>query len=167
MRLIRLSVLVPLLAGLSACVVPVGPEWTDPQVNYPPTIRSAAPATGSVLSLAPDASGPLAVLVVLADQNTKDRLYTRWIIDYPPFIDSVTQVPLITDLPGGSEIERPPLYFAPNCIDHRIASGFSNHRLLFAASDRPFDDTNQEEPDKVLEGNFLVTSTWQFEMSCQ
>jgi hypothetical protein len=168
-RTIPLPAWLPLLAGLQACVVPVSPEWTDPQGNVPPTLHSAAPAVGSVLVLDPDAGEPLAVQVVLADQNTRDNLYTRFIIDYPPWVDGVSRVALPTVLPGGNEVQRPALRFAPNCNDDHIARGFANHRLLLAFSDRPFvgDDPAQAAPDAVPAGNFLVEASWQFELDCQ
>jgi hypothetical protein len=169
MRTVSLPVLLVLLAGLCGCVVPVGPEWTDPQGNYPPTIHSATPPVGSVLGLDPDAGAALAVAVVLADHNTKDKLYVRFIIDYPPFDANVTRLAWSHIEPGGGQIERPTITFAPNCIDDQIARGFTSHRLLLAASDRPFASDNPTEaaPDAVADGNFLVEAMWQFEMDCQ
>ncbi|MBN2575777.1 MAG: hypothetical protein JXP73_14520 [Deltaproteobacteria bacterium] len=161
--------LLPLLsvfAGVSACVVPVGPEWTDPQSNYPPTIASASPAIGSILALAPDAGFPLAVQVKLADQNTDDNLYVLWLIDYPPFVDGVSRLARPEIQPGNGRIERPTLTFAPNCGDHRIAAGFGAHRLLLVASDRPFVGDDPTEPDKIQDGNSRVQAQWQFDMEC-
>jgi hypothetical protein len=168
MRTLQQTAVVLLLMGLSACVVPVGPEWTDPERNSPPRIESALPSIGSVLSVDADADLPLLVSVVLADQNSKDKLYVRWIIDYPPFSEEITRVALTTILPGGDTTQRPTLYFAPNCSDHRIAPGFSNHRLLLAASDSPFasDDPNPANPDAVSDGSFPVEGAWQFKMDC-
>ena len=169
MPTIPLPVFLSLLAGFSACVVPVGPEWTDPQSNYPPTIHSASPPVGSVLGLDPDAGVPIMVQVVLADQNTKDKLYSRFIIDYPPFVDGVSRLAWQNISDGGDQIERAALLFAPNCNDDQIARGFTSHRLLLAVSDRPFasDDSSLTIPDKVQDGNFLVEAGWQFVMDCQ
>jgi hypothetical protein len=169
MHAIHIAALVLLPMGLSACVVPVGPEWTDPERNSPPKIESAVPAVGSVLSTDSDADLPLLVSVSLEDQNSRDRLFVRWIIDYPPFSEEATRLALTTILPGGDTTQRPTLYFAPNCTDHRIASGFSNHRLLFAASDVPFasDEPNPTNPDAVSDGSFPTEGVWQFKMECQ
>lgn len=170
LRRIHLPALLTLLAGLPGCVVPVGPQWTDPQSNYPPTLYSAIPPVGSVLHPALDAGASLEVEVGLADQNTKDQLYVRFIIDYPPFESGVTRLALEHIFPGGSQIERPMIPYAPNCIDDQIAHGFSTHQLLLAASDRPFasDDPTQAMPDEVQQaGNFLLEAAWQFELDCQ
>jgi hypothetical protein len=156
------------LVGTLGCVVPVGPEWTDPQNDYPPTIGSATPPVGSVLTNDPDASQPLTVEVVLSDQNTRDALYLRWIIDYPPYVDGVSRLAQEWTLPGGDNMDRPSVYFAPNCKDDQIASGFSNHRLLLAVADRKFAplDPSSTSLDAVPPGNFLVEGAWQFTLDC-
>jgi hypothetical protein len=167
MRTLPLPAFTCLLAGLSACVVPAGQEWSDPQANYPPTISEASPPNGSWLVRGMDAGGPLEVTVWLADQNTHDRLYVRWIIDYPPYVDGMTRLAPQVILPAANQIERPPLSFAPDCNADQIAAGFTSHRLLMAASDRPFvsEDPGQA-PDQVPIGNARVEGVWQFEMDC-
>jgi hypothetical protein len=166
-RRIHLPVLLAFFAGLPTCVVPVSPEWTDPQSNIPPTIYFADPAVGSILGLGADGGGSLTVKVVLADQNTQDKLYIRWIIDYPPFDASISRLTTLQPIqPGGNQIERPRLFFAPDCINDQIAHGFTSHRLLLAASDRPFID-DPAQLDRVPDGNFCVEATWQFELECQ
>lgn len=166
MRTIHLPALLAVLLGLPACVVPVGPQWTDPPDNVPPTIRSAVPPVGTMLGLDADGGGSLDVEVVLADQNTRDKLYTRFIIDYPPFVDGVSHIALPTILPPRNQIERTALRFEPNCIDGLMARGFSSHRLMLAVSDRPFASDAQAPPDQVSSG-FLVEGVWPFELDCQ
>ena len=157
-----------LLGASSGCVVPAGPEWTDPQTNFPPTIvyDETTPPVGSILAMGPDGGATLEVAVVLADQNTQDNLYVRWIVDYPPN----QHVALPQYLPGGKQIKRLPIRYSPSCDDDAISRDFSNHSLLLAASDRPFasgDDTSQPPFDGVASGNFLVEGSWQFELDCQ
>jgi hypothetical protein len=170
MRLLPLLVFCLVAAGLASCVVPVGPEWTDPPANYPPTIKEANPAVGSLLPRDPDAGGSFTVEVVLADKNTTDDLFVRWIIDYPPppFDETASRLAYPTTQPGGGGIERPRLRFAPSCNDDHIASGFSSHRLMLAASDRSFasDDPGQTSLDAVPEGNARVEAVWLFELNC-
>jgi hypothetical protein len=162
-----------LLSGLavllaSGCVVPIGPEWSTPQNNYPPSIGYANPAIGSILGLDTDGGAPLTVEVQLQDPNTQDRLYYRWIIDYPPYLQGISQLALEDVQPGGNTFARAAISFAPNCSDDHIAHGFTNHRLLLAASDRPFlsEDTSQENLDAIGAG-FLVEAAWQFVLDCQ
>jgi hypothetical protein len=167
----HLFAVLPLLVALSGCVVPAGPEWTDPESNFPPTISAATPPVGSILGLGVDGGASLTVEVVLADQNTQDNLYVRWIIDYPPYRDEITRMGLAQPpLPSEDQILRSRILFTPSCTDDQIAHGFSSHRLLLAVSDRPFkfDSFNSTDfPDDVPSGNFRVEGSWQFELDCK
>jgi hypothetical protein len=164
----RLPAVLTMLLGISGCVVPAGPEWTDPQTNFPPTIvyDETTPPVGSVLAVDPDAGAPQ-VKAVLADKNTQDNLYVRWIIDYPPNQPGVSHVTLEQRLPGGNQT----INFAPDCTanGNAISRNFSNHRLLLAVSDRPFANPDISQPpfDAVPSGNFLVEGSWQFELDCR
>ena len=74
------------LVSMTACVVPVGPKWSDPVPGTPPYIGSANPPVGSALGPGQDSDigPPVQVEVNLADQDTGDVIFLRWIIDYPP-----------------------------------------------------------------------------------
>jgi len=169
-RLGHLLALPTLLISISGCVVPVGPEWTDPQSNLPPTIDSAEPPIGSNLALDAGGGEPFAVEVVLADQNTQDQLYSRWIIDYPPWTDGVSGVALPVTIPAGDQIQRTSIRYVPSCSDDAISHTSLDHRLLLAVSDRPFafDSPFSEwaPPDKVDPGNFRVEGSWDFKLDC-
>jgi hypothetical protein len=164
-RRLPLLLAVPILVG-AGCVVPMGPKWSDPESNSPPVIASAVPAIGSVLDMAADGGVPLGVRVVISDANTSDRIYARWIIDYPPYQESQTRVALRAVLPPANEAQRSPIEFSPNCSDDQIARGFVAHRLLLAVSDRPFSDEDASKPDAVPAGNFLVEGSWAFNQDC-
>ena len=159
-----------LIIALSGCVIPVGPEWTDPQGNVSPTIYSANPPIGSNLVMDAGAGETLVFEVVLADQNTQDKLYARWIIDYPPWGDGVSGVALPVAQPGGNQIQRTPIRYAPTCSDDAISHQSSNHRLFLAVADRPFafdpPFSKSSPPDGVLPGNFSVAGSWQFGLVC-
>jgi hypothetical protein len=157
---------VAVLLFCTACVVPVGPEWSDPEGNSPPTIESAVPAIGSVLDLMPDAGSPLGVRVVVSDANTSDQIYMRWIIDYPPYQEAQTHIAWEIILPQSEQAERAPVEFAPNCSDDHIARGIAAHRLLLVVTDRPFVDRGQAEPDAVQDGGFRVEASWAFDLDC-
>ena len=158
-----------LLLAFSGCVVPVGPEWTDPQSNVPPTIDNANPPIGSNLAMDAGADAQLLFEVVLADQNTQDKLYARWIIDYPPWDDGISRIALPHGQPGGNQVQRPPISYAPSCSDDTLSHASSNHRLLLAVSDRPFaydpPFSKSFPPDQVSSG-LLVEGSWQFVLVC-
>lgn len=164
-RRFQLLLAVPIVI-CAGCVVPMGPKWYDPEGNSPPVIASAVPAIGTVLDMAVDGGVPLGVRVVIADANTSDRIYARWIIDYPPYQDGQTHVALRAVLPPAEEAQREPIEFSPNCSDDQIARGFAAHRLLLAVSDRPFSDEDASKPDAVADGNFLVEGSWAFDLDC-
>ncbi len=153
------------LFSATSCVVPIGPEWSTPQNNYPPAIAYANPPVGSILGLDADGGAPLTVEVELLDPNTQDNLYYRWIVDYPPYSAGISRLTLEGVQPGGNKLGRDAIYFAPNCND--IAHGFSDHRLLLAATDGPFlsEDPSQGNLDAVGSG-FLVEGAWQFNLAC-
>lgn len=158
-----------LLCGLSGCVIPTGPEWSDPQSNYPPSITYADPPIGSVLGNGDGGTGSLAVEVGLGDPNTQDKLYVRWFIDFPPYVEGVSRLFSSPTLPGGSTVERSSIRFVPDCLGDNIASGFANHRLLLAVADRPFlsDDPSLPNPDATATAGFVVEGAWQFEIDCK
>jgi hypothetical protein len=164
--------LAPLLAIASGCVIPVGPKWSDPDNNYPPTIVSANPPVGTVLGRGPDGgtSGQVEVEVSLADQNQGDNLYLRWIVDYPPYVSGRTLLALETTKPGGETVVRTPAIFAPDCVSIRSRT-LADHRLLLAISDRPFkfaaDDPGLTAPDAIDDGNHRVEAVWSFTLNCQ
>jgi hypothetical protein len=166
MRTLHLPALLAVSCGLSACVVPVGPEWTDPQSNYPPTLSVAEPAVGSDVVQDPDAGVPLTIKVVLSDKNTKDTLWARWLVDYPPFVAGVSSLVREDIQQASGTVERPALYFAPSCNDLPMAQGTQSHRLLLAVSDRAFDGENAAAPDQVPAGNSRFEATWQFRLEC-
>jgi hypothetical protein len=154
------------MVSAAGCVVPIGPEWSTPQNNYPPAVAYANPPVGTILGLDADGGTPLTVAVELQDPNAQDKLYYRWIVDYPPYSTGISRLALEGVQPGANKAVRDAIYFAPNCND--VAHGFSDHRLLLAATDRPFlsEDTSQGNLDAVGSG-FLVEAAWQFILDCQ
>lgn len=159
------AVLAGLSAGLSGCVVPVAPTWSDPPANVPPTISTANPPVGSVLG-GSDGGNPVEVTVALADQNTDDTLYLRWIVDYPPYAPDATWLAREDRQPGGNAIVRTPESFAPECTADHLSRATPSHRLLLAVSDRPFANDDPTRPDAVSTG-YLVEAVWPFFLSCQ
>ncbi len=160
--------LVLALAALPACVVPVEPEWTDPPPNDPPTIQSSTPPVGAVLVADPASSKAMSVSVVVADQNTQDKLYLRWLIDYPAVQGEVSHLAYPLALAPEGTVAREAVSFAPSCTDDQIPPGTATHRLMLAVSDRPFapiDESSQTALDQVTNG-FLVEAVWLFTLTC-
>src|SRR5690348_6386739 len=74
----------PLLLAASGCVIPVAPQFDDPEPNFPPFVISSDPGEGEIVTpgQAQDNS-TRAITVRLGDHNLSDRLYVRWLVDYP------------------------------------------------------------------------------------
>jgi hypothetical protein len=159
------------LATTSGCVIPAEPAWSDPDRNYPPTIASATPPVGTALGQKAGASGPaVEVQVVLADQNPGDKLYLRWIIDYPPWTaDSIVSHEVIK--PGGNSVPRAQDTYAVECGADHLSRSVAEHRLLLAVSDRPFlyavEESGVDKAPDAISGEFRVEAVWPFTLSCQ
>jgi hypothetical protein len=67
---------------LSACVLPIGPDFQDPPAvpNYEPYFQGVFPDAETTHQLLP----PDKFDIVLGDPNPTDRLSVRWIANYPP-----------------------------------------------------------------------------------
>jgi hypothetical protein len=160
-----LSLVAAAASTTAGCVAPVGPKWSDPDRNYPPSLVEAIPPVGTFIGLGADGGTHVEVSVTLADQNTQDNLYLHWIIDYPPYSPDNTVV-RSTIKPGGASVERTPESFAPDCAADGLSRTLSEHRLMLAVSDRPFGD-DPTKPDQVsAAGNYLLEAVWPFVLNC-
>lgn len=130
----------PLLASaasLSACVIPVRPEFDDPVPNAAPFIQQANPPELATVTAVPGQNTTFSVVV--GDQDLGDTLYLRWIIDYPPYDQTITRHFEVTA--GRAEANNPirgPQRFAPNCFQHSIAPGKRQHKIMLLVADREF-----------------------------
>ena len=166
-----LAVVLALLSGLSSCVIPTAPRWSDPQSNYPPDVRYATPPIGSILGPTNRDGGTASLTfeVRLGDPNTQDKLYLHWLIDFPPYEDGISQLFASPTLPGGNTVERAPVRFVPDCLADNITRNFPTHRLLLAVADRPFlgDEASQPNANATTDEGFVVEGAWQFELDCK
>ena len=153
---------------ISACVVPVAPQFEDPPGNSPPYVVSSVPPAGAVLPASADASGnALTITVTLGDPNLEDFLVARWLIDYPPYDESSRMAPEIR-LPRSGQVNREPITFAPSCADDQIAPGTASHRVTLSVADRAFlpPDESDLRLDSVSAPGFVVRTTWIVNLAC-
>jgi hypothetical protein len=139
----RCLILTPCALSLSitACVIPVGPQFDDPEDNFPPFVVSSDPAVGEIFTpvkaAAADGGEPTGarfMTVTLGDHNVNDQLYLRWLLDYPD--PDGGQLVMAVRLPPSGKPYRGPYQFAPTCP--RVTGP---HRLVLSVSDRTFLDT--------------------------
>lgn len=147
------------------CVIPLAPDFEDPEANFPPYMVSSIPASGEVVTVG---NATPAFMVTLGDPNVGDTLYVKWLFDYPKWDETYSRVGLSYPIPPSPnrEVQRTSQHFQPSCADHNIARGITEHRLTLAVADRPF--LLPEDPaapsdyrlDAVGEGTFLLRATW-------
>lgn len=156
------------LMGIS-CVVPVAPEFGDPEENYPPYIVDAVPAEGTEVT--PPLNERPEFRVWVRDPNRGDRLYVRWMIDYPEYNERSRYarediLPNTTD-PGGTSVR-----FSPDCFQNSIALNQKMHRVTMTVADRPFVSFAANPPqeallDTVPAGGFRQRATWVVMFECK
>lgn len=143
---------------VASCVIPVHPEFDEPETNTAPYLLVSDPQPLETLS----ATGmERFIRVTLADDNAGDELFLRWMIDWPP-AGQLQRLARQDRLPPSTEgkPERPEDVFQPDCLEHNIASGLKQHKVLLIVSDRPyksfdpFDDAPSDA--KVLKIGWLL-----------
>ncbi len=137
---------------MSACIIPVGPEFRDPDgvPNSPPFIISSVPlngetSTGDIFTITP------------SDVNG-DALHVRWLRDYPPFIPTISD-PEDDDLPPGW---RGPFSRRFDCLG---VTAPSPHKITVLVSDRPF-LSDPLDPTRVDEGVHPARVSWRWLKDC-
>ncbi len=153
---------------ISACVVPVAPQFEDPGGNYSPFVVSSVPTAGA--ELGSPAGSTDTIQVTLGDPNLDDVLWARWLIDYPPYDPSISRLAREDRLPSSGFVNREIIRFAPSCADDQIVSGPASHRVTLSAADRPFLPADQAPPDLQLDSvpaeGFVVRATWVVDLAC-
>jgi hypothetical protein len=168
----RLLVSALALTLTSGCVIPLAPEFDDPEPNYPPYYVDSNPTVGSILTFQGMPGDSREIAVTIADQNLGDHLFTKWIFDYPPF-DDRSRVVLANEYNPTGEVVRGTLRIQPSC-SQKIAQGLPQHRLVLSISDREFlsadnGDTVAPEArlDSVPEGAQNIRLFWLINLECK
>ncbi len=156
----------------AGCVIPVAPDFEDPEENYPPYITGSTPEVGGIITVL-SGEEPPTITVSVADPNRGDVLYLQWLYDYPPYDDNFTRRVSWSTLPPPQNdgIVRDSVRFAPSCSDG-ISRTLTQHRLTLAIADREFvKPALAPEPesrlDTVSEGGYRDRGTWVLNMECR
>jgi hypothetical protein len=158
------ALLATMVVSAGGCVIPIAPEF-ESEANLPPYVKTAEPPVGTTVM---DRNQFFRVTV--EDPNRADNLYVAWLIDYPPYAPN-TRVGFRSVVPsdGPDEPNEHLLNFLPSC--ELIAPGITDHRLMLAVSDRPFEETIVGGVslvlDKTAPGAHALRVTWNFEKPCQ
>ena len=156
------ALLLAVLAG--GCIIPIGPQFDDPEFNYPPYVESSSPIVGEIFSLGMTMQGR-DISVTLSDQNVNDHLFIRWLVDYPGTDTNPAHLVRQVQFPPSGGAIRSAVHLQPNCRDLGVASGM--HRFLMAVSDRPYldalsgEDVDPDAPlDSVPSGANRIRLLW-------
>jgi hypothetical protein len=154
------------------CVIPVAPQFEDPEENYPPFVLSSDPSEGSRISPSEVLNRP--IKVIIGDQNLGDTLFARWIYDYPGRDPNITRFGAQEQIARTGSIPRGAIQLQPSCLMHDIARGPLQHTLTLSVSDRPFLDSEDGDPvspvaplDSAREGAHRLRVTWFLELECK
>jgi hypothetical protein len=167
-RLVLSSALITLVPQMSACVLPIGPEFQDPPTseNFAPFFRTVAPDIGSIVM------DPM-FDVTVTDPNVGDDLYYRWMADFPPYSDNTRTLQATTKVPHSAD--GTPLFAAltmkPDCKLYNLAK-LPQHQILLVVADRPFDPlqptpTQSVDYTRVPSEGRKVIATWTLQMECK
>lgn len=151
---------------MSACVLPIAPEFQDPpaSANYAPFFVTTAPALGFVATTANFS-------VTVSDPNVGDDLYVRWIANFPPASGDTRS---IKDEVIPHSADGTPLFaessVRPACIKDLVAN-LPSHRVMVVVSDQPFlDVVLPGSPDvdyaRVKPGAGKLVGLWTLDLLC-
>jgi hypothetical protein len=152
-------------ALLGGCVIPIGPQFDDAEPNYPPYVVSSNPTVGEIFTPGMTVEDR-EITATLSDQNLKDHLFIRWLVDYPSNDMNPTAHQLLqVEFPESTTALRPTVRIRPRC--DFIGLGPGPHRLVMSVSDRPYLDAlsgldvDPEAPlDSVPEGANRLRTLW-------
>src|SRR5436190_13153829 len=84
-KLDRNLLLLLVASPMAACIIPAGPEFQDPAgaPDSPPYLWTESPDEGTTV-----VSGTPTFSVTPGDPNVTDKIFVKWITEFPPFIPS-------------------------------------------------------------------------------
>jgi hypothetical protein len=161
-KLDRKLLLLLLASPISACIIPVGPEFQDPPggPNSPPFLISESPDEGTVMV------GATAMFVVtVGDFNVNDTIFVSWITEFPPPVPAPSGTVFVrTDEPrpaAAGSFVREPAIFSPNCT--QVNNAASTHHITAAISDRPFIASDSLITESNVHAQLVI---WTWEWNC-
>jgi hypothetical protein len=164
---LRWAALLCAMLPLSACVLPIGPDFQDPLAspNYSPFFIDSDPEFGTQETATPAMS--VTFHARISDPNVGDNLTVRWIVDYPPFTADTRPQP--DDLVMADQTGKPldkDVSFTPNCVQNTLAK-IPVHHIKVVVSDRGF-VTVQDPTDltSIPAGGFEIVGDWSLALEC-
>jgi hypothetical protein len=174
-RMLLRSAAICLVSVMSACVLPIAPEFQDPPAaaNFSPEITDAVPLIGMIVDGTPARVPTFTVSVT--DPNLEDNIHVRFLADFPP--DTVNTRTLVKDAEIDHGTNGKPIFqdvsATPSCTTDNLAK-IPQHQIMAIVADRPFDNSPPPAgmaPDltKLLDPDGQgkkVIATWTLNLEC-
>jgi hypothetical protein len=160
------------LCSMSACVLPIAPDFQDPlsSPNYSPFIISSSPPAGSIVTGMPTTTTTFRVTV--SDPNVGDDLHIRWLVDYPPLSPTITRI--VPDTTISHSADGQPIVqdaFEPiGCSQQLLSPTLNQHQVMVLIADRPFETLrlDQDNVTKLVDdAGFVVSASWILTVGCR
>jgi hypothetical protein len=138
------------VAPTPACVIPVGPEWQNPQgnPNAQPRILNPNPFWGAEVFATP--TEPQEFVFSVTDANVEDVLQVQGVVDGRRFLDE----------PGPGLIEKT---IVCNDLDRSLI----RHNIIVAVTDSEFVNDGSDNILRTKSNEEPTVITWQLTMTCQ
>jgi hypothetical protein len=164
-RMLLRSAGICLVSVMSACVLPIAPEFQDPPAsqNFAPEILDTDPVAGSIVSV----TGTVPTFhVLVTDPNVGDDLQVRWIADYPPFVNGKTSVIVTTPVPSSGTVQIHDVTHQPNCVIDHLAPT-STHQFFVVVADRMFlDPGTPVDVERLPKDGLKNSRSWILNLDC-
>jgi hypothetical protein len=160
-----------LLLAMSACVLPIAPEFQDPPAaaNYAPFFQDSDPPIGTRVTAAPDKLTTFTLRI--SDPNLGDNLHVRFISDFPPFTSNTRVLQpdlLIPHHADGTPLSEPVSQII-GC-QRSTLSTLPSHQIMAIVADRGFLDSPPPPatPDLGLlpSGGLKAVAVWILDQEC-
>jgi hypothetical protein len=173
-RMLLRSGLFGLVAAMSACVLPIAPEFQDPPAaaNYAPQILDSDPPLGSLLVRT--STNVPTFRVTVSDPNVGDDLHVRFLADFPPKTTNtrtLTADHVVTHKADGTRLNDD-VSVVPGCDTFNL-SNIPVHQIMVIVADRKYLDAPPApglpvDLTKLADDAGLeVIGSWTLQMECQ
>ncbi|HZL16810.1 MAG TPA: hypothetical protein VFG23_03585 [Polyangia bacterium] len=154
------------VASMSACIIPVAPEFQDPTAspNYAPYVTSFSPDFDSIVT-----SQMPSFSVTFTDPNVGDDLHVRWLADYPSTTGNYRT--LVEDFiyvhSADGQPQQPTDTRSVDCtVDNLAMTSDGQHRIEAIIADREFAPPSDGKLDGVDPPGLVARAAWILQITC-
>jgi hypothetical protein len=142
---------------MSACIIPVGPEFHDP-TGAPNSAPRIIPVSADFGAIVVGDQDSVTIEILISDNNVEDTLWVRWVVDYPPFVLGTSDLGSpdpFEPSPNGQQV----LHRVEHTILCQQLQPLHMHRITAIVADRQF-VLQPSNPYTVQSGGETTVATW-------